>query len=236
VVAECVLRELDCVREIDFGPSRWRLWMILRLLHRIAAQGPVYDCIQRVLSAKEVYLRVARQAPNAPPDSYVLDLGGGTGTIRQYWPSMCRYLCLDIERPKLAGFLRKVPDGLAVQGDAARLPLANESIDTVVCTVVAHHLSGELLNRAVDECWRVLKLGGVFLFADGLRRPDRWFSRFMWWLDRGDHPHDLEELQRVLSSGFASIHQERFTLCHEYLIVSLRKTAARIPQKDTGPG
>jgi ubiquinone/menaquinone biosynthesis C-methylase UbiE len=206
--------------------------MILRILHSIAAHSVVYDWIQSVVGAKEVYSRMARHVPGKSANSYVLDLGGGTGTIRQYWPSKCRYICLDLDRHKLSGFVKKAPGNIAVQGDAARLPLTNDSMDVVVCTLVSHHLPEEALSCAAKECWRVLKPGGAFIFADALRRPDRWLSRFMWSLDRGAHPHDIERLEDLLSNRFQTTHTERFTVYHEYVLMVLQKSAGpQVSQK-----
>jgi SAM-dependent methyltransferase len=114
---------------------------------------------------------------------------------------------------------------MAVQGDAALLPLASASVDIVVCTLVSHHLNEEVLHRVVQQCWRVLKPSGLFLFADAVRRPDRWLSRLMWSLDRGAYPHDMDCLRNVLSKGFEPLHVEQFTGYHEYAIMVLRKSA-----------
>ena len=199
--------------------------MSLRLLHWISSHSIVYDCIQGIVDTKRVYSRLVRHVPQAPPDSYVLDLGGGTGTILQHWPLDCRYICLDLERQKLTAFLRKAPNNMAVQADATLLPLASASVDTVVCTLVSHHLDEEVLHRAVQQCWRVLKPGGLFLFADAVRRPDRWVSRLMWSLDRGAYPHDMDCLRKALSKGFETLQVEQFTGYHEYAIMVLRKSA-----------
>ena len=62
---------------------------------------------------------------------------------------------------------------------AERLPLPDESFDTVVCTYtlcsIAHPVA------ALREVWRVLKPGGQFLFCEHGRAPDagvaRWQTR-----------------------------------------------------------
>ena len=70
-------------------------------------------------------------------------------------------------------------DGEVVGLTAERLPLPDESFDTVVCTYtlcsIAHPVA------ALREVWRVLKPGGQFLFCEHGRAPDasvaRWQTR-----------------------------------------------------------
>lgn len=97
---------------------------------------------------------------------------------------------------------------------AERLPLPDESFDTVVCTYTLCSIPNPV--AALREVWRVLKPGGQFLFCEHGRAPDasvaRWQRRIqpLWTpmmggchLDR-DVPALLREagLQAVLDQGY----------------------------------
>jgi ubiquinone/menaquinone biosynthesis C-methylase UbiE len=200
--------------------------MLLRFLHWAASSGWVYDRIQIASGAREVYRRLARRLPDSNPEAYSLDVGGGTGGLRQAWRARCRYLCLDLEAPKLRTLLAKHPGSLALLADAARMPLADASVDAIVCTAVAHHIPPETLDVVFAECARVLRPEGRFVFLDALRRPDRWLSRRLWSVDRGAHPHDAETLRSLLGEHFDIEAEERFAILHDYLLLALRKRAA----------
>jgi ubiquinone/menaquinone biosynthesis C-methylase UbiE len=62
---------------------------------------------------------------------------------------------------------------------AERLPLPDESFDTVVCTYTLCSIDHPV--AALREVWRVLKPGGQFLFCEHGRAPDagvaRWQAR-----------------------------------------------------------
>jgi ubiquinone/menaquinone biosynthesis C-methylase UbiE len=197
--------------------------MLLRFLHWAASHGWVYDCIQTAAGAKRVYSEVAARIPDAQNNPVILDIGGGTGSLRQYLGPNCRYICLDLEAPKVLRFRHKFPSGMGLLADAARLPIPDRSIDFTACTMVAHHLSEEVLNEVFRECRRVLRPGGRFVFLDWLRRPDRLPSRILWALDRGAHPYTPERLRELSQCYFEITRSDRFTILHEYLIVVLQK-------------
>ena len=97
---------------------------------------------------------------------------------------------------------------------AERLPLPDESFDTVVCTYTLCSIPNPV--AALREVWRVLKPGGQFLFCEHGRAPDasvaRWQRRIqpLWTpmmggchLDR-DVPALLREagLQAEMDQGY----------------------------------
>jgi ubiquinone/menaquinone biosynthesis C-methylase UbiE len=197
--------------------------MILRLFHAAAARPAIYNFIQAASGARYVHARLGERIRGIASPRYVLDVGGATGTLRVYWPRESRYICLDLERPKLEGFRKAVPDGLALQGDATAMPLATGSVDAVICTAVAHHLDEKALLHALAESRRVLAPHGQFVFLDALERSDRFLSRALWKVDRGAHPHTAERLRQMLAQEFEVCHWERFSVLHEYALAVLRK-------------
>jgi ubiquinone/menaquinone biosynthesis C-methylase UbiE len=191
--------------------------MLLNLLHALASHPSVYDRIQKLAGVRHVYARISPQMSANCPGAYVIDIGGGTGAMRQLWPADCRYICLDIEMPKLRGFRGKVADGLALQTDAARMPIATACADSVVCTAVAHHLTDAMFADVLRECVRVLKPGGRMFFLDPVVAPGRLVGRMIWRLDRGAHPRTAEALRSVFGQHLKIAHWEQFAVHHEYV-------------------
>jgi len=114
--------------------------------------------------------RVAEQAVKLSDAKLVLDIGGGTGAVAAMWPPSTRYVCLDIDPMKLQGFLSRNPQGIALQADATRLPVADSSVDVVLCNSVTHHLTDDLLQRMIAEAARVLSPKGKLVLTDAMER------------------------------------------------------------------
>jgi ubiquinone/menaquinone biosynthesis C-methylase UbiE len=71
--------------------------------------------------------------------------------------------------------------------DCAQIPLPDHSIDIVFCHQTFHHLVEQ--ERALAEFWRVLKPGGLLLFAESTKAYiDTWVIR---WFFR--HPMEVQK-------------------------------------------
>ncbi len=195
--------------------------MIVRFLHWAASHGWVYDRIQSIFGAKTVYSEVAKRIRTGR-NPVVLDIGAGTGTLLRYLTGDCRYICFDLEAPKLAAFRGKFPTGMALLGDASALPVSDQSVDFAVCTMVAHHLPREVFRQLLGECRRVLRPEGCFVFLDWLRPTTRIPSRILCALDRGAHPYSLDELDSLIQERFTVTSSGRFAVYHEYVVMVLR--------------
>lgn len=106
--------------------------------------------------------------PQAP---VIVDVGCGQGIsfkllARAFKPS--RIVGVDCHRPSLRlaeEAARNVGGDIeVVHGDCAELPLPDASADIVFCHQTFHHLVEQ--ERALDAFWRVLKPGGLLLFAE----------------------------------------------------------------------
>ncbi len=64
------------------------------------------------------------------------------------------------------------PNHRYIQAPAQALPLADASVDLVMCTFVMHHIPEGHREAAISEMWRVLRPGGRLLLAD--THPTRW--------------------------------------------------------------
>jgi ubiquinone/menaquinone biosynthesis C-methylase UbiE len=191
--------------------------MLTGILHQLVAHPWVYDRIQALAGQKQVVDRMSVRIASLSP-KVVVDIGGGTGKMQNVLPSDCRYICLDLEMPKLMGFRAGAPEGrLAVLGDATLMPMADDCVDMVICKSVTHHLTDMMLDRAFDESRRVLRAGGHLVLLDAVLSPRRFAGRMLWALDRGSYPRAEDELHERLKSRFRIAHWEKFAVYHEYV-------------------
>jgi ubiquinone/menaquinone biosynthesis C-methylase UbiE len=192
--------------------------MFTALLHRLVAHPWVYDLAQSVAGAKKVRARLADRISPLHDAKTVLDIGGGTGSVAALWSPSSKYICLDIDPLKLEGFVSKNPTGTALLADATRIPIADESVDAVLCTNVTHHLTDSLLDQMLSESRRILTGGGKLILSDALWAPNRRVSRTIWKYDRGSFPRTPQRLQDAVSKHLGISSWEQFAIWHEYFI------------------
>jgi SAM-dependent methyltransferase len=124
-------------------------------------------------------VRRTLERSHVEPGATVLELGPATGYFSveasRIIGSGGRLICLDIQRPMLAGLAERlrgagVTNADLILGDATRLPLAENSVDTAYLVTVF----GEIPDRpqALADLRRVLRSGGVLSFTESLTDPD----------------------------------------------------------------
>ena len=204
--------------------------MLTGLLHRIVARPWVYDLAQTVVGAKTVRRRLAGRIEPLRSARLVLDIGGGTGSIGDLWSDSSKYICLDIDPLKLQGFSAKNPAGIALLADATRIPIADGTVDVVLCTNVTHHLTDGLLNRMIAESARVLKPTGKLVLSDAVWAPQRRVGRLIWRYDRGSFPRTAEVLRGVVSRHLKVEQWDQFAIWHEYFICIAGRSDTRSPR------
>jgi SAM-dependent methyltransferase len=190
---------------------------VIGILHEVASQPLVYDCIQCVVGKKVNLNKISAHTKTMGPCT-IVDVGGGTGAARNLWPAGSLYICLDIEAPKLKLFRSKNPNGFALLSDATRMSIATESIDVVLCMCFVHHLTDEMLDQTFREALRVLRVGGRLILLDAILKHERRFGRILWKLDRGSYPRTAETLYEKLGANFRIIHWEQYAIYHEYAL------------------
>ena len=198
--------------------------MLRKAVHKIASDGPVYDLIQTALGIKFLYSRIQHVLNAQAGYRDVLDLGGGTGRILTLLDSACKYYCLDNEAPKLLQFRKRTDHGMAILGDATRVPVADASMDLVICVAVSHHLNDAELQRMLQEIARILRSGGRLIFYDALWERTWLPGRLLWSFDRGSHPRPKTTLLKILTEHLRIVHQEDMRLAHEYVLLVASKT------------
>ncbi|NIM91378.1 MAG: methyltransferase domain-containing protein [Candidatus Aminicenantes bacterium] len=97
---------------------------------------------------------------------HVLDIGCGEGEFEKQFTN---FYGLDISQENIK---KALPEGKGrlIQGDAAHLPIKNESFDGVILNNVLEHLYPEQALLSLREVDRILKKGGDFLLATQLER------------------------------------------------------------------
>jgi phosphatidylethanolamine/phosphatidyl-N-methylethanolamine N-methyltransferase len=134
-----------------------------------ARWAPIYDTIYyRLLS--DAHRRTATAAAAAGPD--ILEVGVGTGLVLPYYPAHARVIGVDLSEPMLHKAIEKVRTQrlsqvrLIASMDACRLGLADASFDAVALPFVITLVPSP--EQALDECARVLKVGGEMIVASKL--------------------------------------------------------------------
>jgi ubiquinone/menaquinone biosynthesis C-methylase UbiE len=114
-----------------------------------------------------------------------VELGAGTGLNVKHYPDAVSELTLTEPFPPMAGRLRDRAGAGAtvVEAPADRLPLADNSADTVVCTLVLCTVDD--VPATLAEVARVLTPGGRMLFLEHVRSDDPRTAR---WQDRFERP------------------------------------------------
>jgi SAM-dependent methyltransferase len=200
-----------------------------RVFSMIVENARVYDLIQRLAGGREISRQVRALLPlDSVSDSVIIDMGGGTASLRQDLPPTARYVCLDNDPTKVRRAAEKQPSIGVLLADATRAPLADGCADFVLCIAVSHHLTDPQLRWMIQEIERVLKTDGLLLFLDAVWMPGRRLSRVLWRYDRGSYPRTAEALTLLLQQRFGVAHQQHLRLYHEYLLFSGRRETSKL--------
>lgn len=156
----------------------------VRFFDRLA---PLYDLVMPAADSQTLTAGVARAEGSV---DHLLDLGGGSGraTIAVAAPNRT---VLDVSRPMLQRARSRQPEQLGrhvarasdtdsigplstVQGDAGRIPLADDSVDAAIVVDAFHHMPDQ--RAVVEAAARVIRPGGVFVVREfDPSHPLGWF-------------------------------------------------------------
>jgi phosphatidylethanolamine/phosphatidyl-N-methylethanolamine N-methyltransferase len=134
-----------------------------------ARWAPIYDAVYRKFLS-DAHRRTAAAA--AAAGSNILEVGVGTGLVLSYYPAHARVIGVDLSEPMLrkaaekvrAKALRQVR--LIAAMDACRLGFEDACFDAVALPFVVTLVPDP--EGALDECARVLKVGGEVVIASKL--------------------------------------------------------------------
>jgi|GEM_PF-5229770 len=149
------------------------------------------------------------------PAALILDLGAGAGEVAKplsRLPNVTSIVAYDIELSAMRPLIEAVAQHYAYQmaeasnngslakisfcsnGSAWQLPFLDQSFDAVVCRYAMHHI--EKPCETVQEIYRCLKPGGVFLYSDPVM-PEH----------ARDTTHGLYALKESSFHGYLTYHE-----------------------------
>ena len=110
----------------------------------------------------------------------VLDVATGTGrTLQQIRGAVpeATLIGLDLSNAYLRQANRWLNQGSSnlvqlLQGNGEAIPLADASVQAVTCVFLLHELPADARQAVINECFRVLEPGGVFVLADSIQLQD----------------------------------------------------------------
>ncbi len=147
----------------------------------------------------------------------VLEVAVGTGLNLPHYPAGVTLTGLDLSEGMLAMARAREPARPVTlrQGDAHRLPFAEASFDTVVCTFGLCAIPDPA--AAVAEMTRVLRPGGRLILADHVVSTSWPVRVVQWLLELASVPLAGEHFRRrplvlVAAAGLTVERQERFKL------------------------
>jgi len=157
------------------------------------------------VALKDLVRLIPQRRPSYP---VVLDVGCGQGKsfrplIEHFAPQLVVGLDADeraLERARAEARLEHTPIEIHLR-DAAALGLADRSVDLVFCHQTFHHLLQQ--QAALQEFYRVLKPGGLLLFAESTR------AYIHSWIIRLFFRHPMH-LQRSADEYMAMLREQGF--------------------------
>ena len=135
-------------------------WLNLGLWEGPGSEGEAEDACRRLVRMLAVAL---------PGDGVILDVGNGLGTQDPLIAETVgprRLVAVNITEWQLAAGRARLREAAAapVAGDATRLPIAAGTVDGVISVEAAFHFRSR--KAFFDECYRVLRPGGVLSMSD----------------------------------------------------------------------
>ncbi|WP_030482594.1 class I SAM-dependent methyltransferase [Nocardioides aequoreus] len=178
------------------------------------AAAPAYD--RQIRLFERIWFAGGREWLGARAQGRVLEVAPGTGRSLEHYPAGVQVSGLDLSPEMLAQARRRAAElGLTVdlrEGDAAQLPYADASFDTVLCALALCSIPDPA--RALAEMHRVLVPGGRLLLLDHVGStwaPLRWGQWLVEQVTRRTAGEHFTRRQRPLveAAGFEVVEAER---------------------------
>ncbi len=157
-------------------------------------------------------------AADATKPASVLDVGCGTGRLlrraRLRWPQ-AELIGIDPDEGMIEIAREAVPAAALHLASAESMPLADSSVDLVLCAVSMHHWSDS--GAGLREVARVLRPGGRFCFADWVMTD--WLTKLL--CAGAKTPESLKE--RFIRTDLQVVTQRPMVSRSLYVTIGVRK-------------
>jgi SAM-dependent methyltransferase len=166
----------------------------------------------------------------APRARRIVDVGAGNGAVALAMAAAGDRAVIAVDmlvNDTMRRLMALAPRGIHIAGDGLALPLANESVDVVLCLETIEHIPQQSLRGFADEMARVLRPDGIILMTT----PPRWR-----YLLRGDPHFGIRGLLMLPPAAQRAIAARRgFGEAHHYvgqIYSSARQIGAAFPGFD----
>lgn len=169
----------------------------MKLFSFLERNPTAYELVQRAVSLNfRAFLRELRAEGFFAPGKSCLDLGCGTGFLRDHLPD-ADYLGVDANPAYIAAATRK--RGACFQvGDALTVAALPRRFDRIVCIGLLHHLDDAQVRTVLAGCRSRLEPGGEIFVLDALwpegRNP---VGKALRASDNGVHVRRLAEWEKL---------------------------------------
>lgn len=176
-------------------------------------QACTYDTSSKGAHARRLYPFILAELSSASGVS-ILDLGCGTGALTQLVARKhpdCHLVGIDISSNMVTQARKNLGSHIEViEANSNSLPFPNETFNIVYCNDSFHHYPDPY--QVIDEVWRVLQRGGVFVIGECALPA---LARFIMNTTIRHSPegdvriYSSKEFRRMLQTRFCSIAYKR---------------------------
>lgn len=191
---------------------------MLRLFHKLVSLPSVYELSQWLVGGRKNRKILLEEFSALPRQGRALDVGGGTGLLRNLLPSAWKYTCLDPDPQKLEGFRARFPHEECIEASGCVIPFPDGGFDLCLMKSVSHHLTETEFRTSLLEIKRVLSQQGILIFIDATWNPKNFRGRILWSVDRGSFPRTEGTLQEHLSRHFLVERKKSWKTHHNYTL------------------
>ena len=176
---------------------------------------PLFDFLSSIVGLGKGYRQKIVQALPIKEGDHIMDAGCGTGSLAIELKRKHQHVQVygvDADEQILA-IARKKSANVEIEYKQAflqELPFKDNYFDSVVSSLVFHHLTSQAKQDSMKEIYRVLKKSGRFLLVDFGKPRNRLFALFSWFSVLFEEGRDNYEgrIPRMLSdAGFKNIKE-----------------------------
>jgi SAM-dependent methyltransferase len=181
------------------------------LIYKIFNFPLIYNLYQKIIFRKDSKNKIFNEYIKVNKKDLVLDIGCGPGNYRQLIKSE-NYFGIDINCKSIDQAKEIYPndnfDCLPVQEISSKL---NKNFDKIILLGLLHHISDQdAINLFNDLKNVVMPQSQVFCLDTSFKKNQKFFSKMMAKLDKGNHVRFPEELEKLVDKEFYTIDVKMF--------------------------